>query len=323
MKLVAFTCPGCGAQLSVDLNKKVATCQFCGATFPIDDEAQHIRYDNAEQAGYEFEKGRLRAQEEYARSQRQGQYQAPTTLPYQPEQPKKKHRTWLWILGWIYIFPVPLTILMMRNKRLNEKLRMGIIIATWIIFIALMISANGSSTESKPETAASTTEMSQQVDDTAADSGEQESPTAEPVATDNDVTPGTNAANYVVSRLAQVEHVQEPTAVTEDHDPNHGLSKADGYIAAVYFSCNLVEKDVKGDDVIDRGTDGGGCVEVYRNEADAKKRDDYLGTAGNFLGLAGSHTVSGVYVVRTSRHLTKSQQGRLEKAIIEALAEAE
>ena len=45
-------------------------------------------------------------------------------------------------------------------------------------------------------------------------------------------------------------------------------------------------------------------------------------TAGNFMGLAGSHTVNGVYVVRTSRHLTKSQQSRLEKAIIEALQDA-
>lgn len=322
MKLVAFTCPGCGAQLSVDLNKKLATCQYCGATFPIDDEAQHIRYDNAEQAGYEFEKGRLRAQAEYAQSQRQRQYQAQTTLPYQPEQPKRKRRTWLWILGWIYIFPVPLTILVMRNKRLNEKLRMGIIIAAWVIFIALMITANESGIGSKTETTASTAEMSQQSEGTTADTDAQASPTPEPAVTGNDVTPGTNAANYVVSRLAQVEHVQEPTAVTEDHDPNGGLSKPEGYIAAVYFSCNLVEKEVKGDDVIDRGTDGGGCVEVYRNEADAKKRDDYLGTAGNFLGLAGSHTVSGVYVVRTSRHLTKSQQSRLEKAIIEALQDA-
>lgn len=323
MKLVAFTCPGCGAQLSVDLDKKLATCQFCGATFSIDDEAQHIRYDNAEQAGYEFEKGRLRAQAEFAQSQRQGQYRAPETLPYQHEQPKRKRRTWLWILGWLFIFPVPLTILVMRNKRLNEKLRMGIVIATWIIFIILMLYSNADNAESTTETTASTTEMSQQIDDSTADSGAQASPTAEPAATDNDVTPGTNAANYVVSRLAQVEHVQEPTAVTEDHDPNGGLSKPDGYIAAVYFSCNLVEKDVKGDDVIDRGTDGGGCVEVYRNEADAKKRNDYLGTAGNFMGLAGSHTVSGVYVVRTSRHLTKSQQSRLEKAIIEALVNPE
>ena len=322
MKLVAFTCPGCGAQLRVDLNKKLATCQYCGATFPIDDEAQHIRYDNAEQAGYEFEKGRLRAQAEYAQSQHKGQYQAQTTLPYQPEKPKRKRRTWLWILGWIFIFPVPLTILVMRNKRLNEKLRTGIIIATWIIFVALMVTANESGIGSKLETTGSATEMSQQTEETSADSGGQASPTQEPVATDYDVTPGTNAANYVVICLAQVEHVQEPTAVTEDHDPNGGLSKPDGYIAAVYFSCNLVEKDVKGDDVIDRGTDGGGCVEVFRNEEDAKKRDDYLGTAGNFMGLAGSHTVNGVYVVRTSRHLTKSQQSRLEKAIIEALQDA-
>ena len=64
MKLVTFACPACGAQLTVDLAKKQASCQYCGATFPIDDEAQHVRYDNAEQAGYEFEKGRRRAIQE-------------------------------------------------------------------------------------------------------------------------------------------------------------------------------------------------------------------------------------------------------------------
>lgn len=37
---------------------------FCGAQVIIDDEKHHVVYDNAHQSGYEFEMGRIRAQED-------------------------------------------------------------------------------------------------------------------------------------------------------------------------------------------------------------------------------------------------------------------
>ena len=64
MKLVEMKCKNCGAQLKVNLEQKHSYCQFCGAEFYIDDEVQHIKYDDMEQAGYEFEKGRIKAQQE-------------------------------------------------------------------------------------------------------------------------------------------------------------------------------------------------------------------------------------------------------------------
>ena len=64
MKLVEMKCKNCGAQLKVNLEQKQSYCQFCGAEFHIDDEVQHIKYDDMEQAGYEFEKGRIKAQQE-------------------------------------------------------------------------------------------------------------------------------------------------------------------------------------------------------------------------------------------------------------------
>ena len=45
----------------------------------------------------------------------------------------KKKKMWLWVLGWIFIFPVPLTILMLRNKTLNKWVRIGIIAASWLL----------------------------------------------------------------------------------------------------------------------------------------------------------------------------------------------
>ncbi|WP_294483066.1 hypothetical protein [uncultured Ruminococcus sp.] len=48
--------------------------------------------------------------------------------------PQAKKRTWLWVLGWIFIFPVPLTILMLRNRVMPAGVRYTIITIAWIIY---------------------------------------------------------------------------------------------------------------------------------------------------------------------------------------------
>ena len=54
----------------------------------------------------------------------------------------KKH-TWLWVLGWICIFPVPLTILMLRKKNMKPAVKYGIIAAAWLLFFVIGMSGNG------------------------------------------------------------------------------------------------------------------------------------------------------------------------------------
>ena len=51
--------------------------------------------------------------------------------------PEKKRKTWLWILGWILCFPIPLTILMLRNKKLPNGVRYGVIAAAWLFVIII------------------------------------------------------------------------------------------------------------------------------------------------------------------------------------------
>ena len=96
MKLVAFVCPSCGAKLEVDPSRSQAFCMYCGARLHIDDEVQRVEhsisYSNAEDAGYQFEKGRQRAMYEAA-SQPQWQVQQPAP------QPKKKTSLVVWFLG--------------------------------------------------------------------------------------------------------------------------------------------------------------------------------------------------------------------------------
>ena len=140
MKLIELSCPHCGAHLKVDPSIKQATCEHCGAALLIDDEVQRVQYDNAEEAGYKFEKGRQRAQAEAHRT-------APTS--YQSSAPKKR-KTWLWVLGWIFIFPLPLTIILLRKKEMKPAIKYGIIAVAWIIYLLICVgSANskGNSTQ--------------------------------------------------------------------------------------------------------------------------------------------------------------------------------
>ena len=64
MKLLNVFCPNCGAGMKVTENSKVITCEYCNQDFIIYDEMKDFMLKNAEQAGYEFEQGRHRAQKD-------------------------------------------------------------------------------------------------------------------------------------------------------------------------------------------------------------------------------------------------------------------
>lgn len=152
MKLVNMKCQNCGSDLKVDMVSKGCTCEYCGARLLIDDEIVHVKYDNAEESGYQFEKGRQRAQKEAT-------YTARINLdqPMQQNQSKKKSKIWLWVLGWICIFPLPLTILMYRKKNMKPAIKYGIIAAAWIVYI--LIGLSGSSNNKTTNTNSNSTEI--------------------------------------------------------------------------------------------------------------------------------------------------------------------
>lgn len=137
MKIVSMVCPNCGASLQVDADQKNLTCSYCGNGLYVDDEVKHVQYDNAEETGYQFEKGRQRAQADATRVQQQ-------TFNMNFGKPPKKRKTWLWVLGWIFIFPVPLTILMLRNQKLSKPVKIGIIVAAWIVYLIIGLAGGGS-----------------------------------------------------------------------------------------------------------------------------------------------------------------------------------
>ena len=130
MRIVDTTCTKCGANLHIDADRKIAFCEYCGAQLLIDDEVQHLQIDNAESAGYAFEKGRQRAQNE-AQAQRY-YYNQP-----QPAPKKKRRNMFWWVVGWIFMFPIPLTIIISRNKKLKTGAKIGIIAAAWIVYLLM------------------------------------------------------------------------------------------------------------------------------------------------------------------------------------------
>jgi hypothetical protein len=64
-----------------------------------------------------------------------------TTPPYydapSPPQPARRRLTWLWVLGWIFIFPLPLTVLAVNNRNLNFTAKTIIITASWFLYFVI------------------------------------------------------------------------------------------------------------------------------------------------------------------------------------------
>lgn len=74
-----------------------------------------------------------------------------TWMTDEPTIPKKR-KTWLWVLGWICIFPVPLTILLVRNKRMNNIVKYVLIGLAWLIYLAIGLGSKSPETSIETET---------------------------------------------------------------------------------------------------------------------------------------------------------------------------
>lgn len=129
--------------------------------------------------------------------------------------------------------------------------------------------------------------------------------------------------DFVIQRLKGIPNISGYQAVTEDHDPNGNLNKQGGYTSTVYFSTPLIDQSsVYGNDIVDKGTECGGAIEVYASEEDAEKRDSYLASFdGAGMLNSGSHKVLGTIAIRTSTKLTATQQNEFTNNITNKLLE--
>ena len=86
MRVVQITCPNCGGMLNIDEDKKKDYCQYCGTPVILDDEIKRVQVDVTEEAGYKFEKGRIKAQEEKIREERERRERAEKEKALQRQQ---------------------------------------------------------------------------------------------------------------------------------------------------------------------------------------------------------------------------------------------
>jgi len=139
LKLVELKCKNCGASLKVNPESDEINCKYCQTTFKLDDEVKRIKFDDMEQNGYEFEKGRIRAQKENAST---------LNSNITSNQQKKKNNKTLWlVLAWIFLLPFTATYFIVKSNKLDKKKKTIIIVVMWIVF--LIIGAFSSAEESQ------------------------------------------------------------------------------------------------------------------------------------------------------------------------------
>lgn len=136
-------CEFCGSQISLEMRKEQeqlhkAGCPNCGST--------NITFTREKQGEIRGKKGTAVVRATVGVCKDCGY-----TWTTQETAPKKR-KTWLWVLGWIFCFPIPLTILMLREpSKLKKQIRYGIIAVAWIVYLIMMLSNRGNSSENKTE----------------------------------------------------------------------------------------------------------------------------------------------------------------------------
>ncbi len=136
-------CPNCSAELG---SKKI--CDYCGSQITVESlkEQELINKKGCPKCNstnIQFRRenqGEVRGKKSKKVIYKTVGFCKDCGATWMPQsQSNKKRRTWLWVLGWIYIFPVPLTILMVKNTKIIKWLRMTIIAIAWLLYIAFFI----------------------------------------------------------------------------------------------------------------------------------------------------------------------------------------
>lgn len=114
---------------------------------------------------------------------------------------------------------------------------------------------------------------------------------------------------WVIKRLSNIENITDKAGVTSKTDKNGMLGKEGGYTSCVYFGLSTIDAShIEGEDIVAKGADAGGAIEVYVTVEDAEARCEYLAEYDNTLLYSGSYAIVGTMVIRTSYKLTPEEQ---------------
>lgn len=129
-------------------------------------------------------------------------------------------------------------------------------------------------------------------------------------------------AEWVQERVLEIDEISNAELVTEEKNPDGLLNKDGGYVGCVYFSLYEIDQTtVKGDSVVEKGTDCGGAVEVYATVEDAEARCEYLAGFDGTILYSGSYAIVGTTVVRISYKLSNEKQMEMTDIITKKLTE--
>lgn len=169
-------CPSCGAETQGKF------CEYCGSEMPKEKSTvnitnnyyggaapqEHTKVDNnigkcpkCGNSKITFKRERVgtatqsRSRKNYIGTGRQGQSVSQSAYrtvgvcqncgyTWNPNATTKSSgkKTWLWVLGWICIFPLPLTILLLRKKDMKPAVKYGIIAVAWVLFLVIGMAGN-------------------------------------------------------------------------------------------------------------------------------------------------------------------------------------
>lgn len=137
-------CPNCGAD--IEQNSKI--CSYCNSAITVEMQrnqeqlnksgcpkcgSSNITFKRENQGEVRGKKGKQIVHKTVGLCKDCGY----TWNPNVPVQKKESSNMWLWVVGWIVIFPVPLTLLMLRNKTMKTNVRYGIIAGAWVLYLLI------------------------------------------------------------------------------------------------------------------------------------------------------------------------------------------
>lgn len=127
----AAVCPDCGRKYYA------SSCPHCGYS-PVK-ERQRIREN--ERAIVEAQRRAAAAAQQASASARQAAAASARQAAAAQQAAPKRH-TFLWVLGWLFIFPLPLTILLMRKKSgwFLTILKLALLLVVWVIYFCAAVS---------------------------------------------------------------------------------------------------------------------------------------------------------------------------------------
>lgn len=142
-------CPNCGAETREPI------CEYCGSE--VQQESKRAKCSKCGSTDIAFKRenqGEVRGKKSKQIVHRTvGYCKDCGNTWYVAEDAPKKRKTWLWVLGWICIFPLPLTILLLRNKKMKSVIKYTIIAVAWLIYLLIGLSGQSTNKDSSlPET---------------------------------------------------------------------------------------------------------------------------------------------------------------------------